>query len=362
MIGVWLRWLAVGLFVGAVAVVAFQGPAGRYSDLRYTVDYPSNPGYGRADPPAGTFVDLSAGARRTCGVRTSGEIECWGDDYGDPPTGQFVKVDIWDGGKTGNACAVAADASLRCWSTFTESGYLFEKYGYDNNFGQDHPPAGAFVDVSVAQRFACGLRTDGDAVCWGDNTGHTYEGWSEVWPAGAVEVPDGPFVEVHAGHPPCGLRPDGEFVCWSSLAHEVVRQGHPFWDDRWAAVAPGWGTTDRYFRGPYWEHPNDFVCGIRLDSTLACSTYGGTPIGEFVQVDRGAGPACALRADRSLVCTILTSGWHPRLWYPLQGEFTDIAVGAHHACAIRVDGTVACWGENSDKPQRSLCTPDACLD
>ena len=358
MIGVWLRWAAVGLFVGAVAVVAFQGPAGRYSDLRYTVDYPSNPGYGRADPPEGTFVDLSAGAFRTCGVRTSGEIECWGDDYGDPPAGRFVKVDVWDGGNTGNACAVAADASLRCWSTFAESGYLFEEYGYDNNFGQDHPPAGAFVDVSVAQRFACGLRTDGDAVCWGDNTGHTYEGWSDVWPSGALEVPEGPFVEVHAGHPPCGLRPSGEFVCWSSLAHEVVRQGHPFWDERLVAVAPGWGTIEDYHRSEADLFPYDFVCGIRSDSTLACSTYHGDPTDEFVQVDRTAGSVCALRADRSIACFNLTNIRRPELPDPPPGEFTHIAVGAYHACAIRVAGTVACWGENSNKPLPDRCPGD----
>ena len=373
MIGVWLRWAAVGLFVGAVAVVAFQGPAGRYSDLRYTVDYPSNPGYGRADPPEGTFVDLSAGAFRTCGVRTSGEIECWGDDYdnpspscrhvrprrgeveclGDyPPAGRFVKVDIWEMHSAGNACAVAADASVQCWSTF-RTGHNLRVFGHNNDFGQDHPPAGAFVDVSVAERFACGLRTDGSVVCWGDNAGENYSSThqsNKFGPAGALEVPEGPFVEADAGRPPCGLRTDGEFACWSSYARRVLRQQrHPFWDERFVSVSPGWGFN--YWRGPVHLTPQPYVCGIRLDSTLTCSFRGGTPVGGFVQVDHSAGPPCALRADRTIVC------WNPDghpLWdallNPPHGQFTHIAVGAYHACAIRVDGIVACWGENSSKP------------
>ena len=36
-------------------------------------------GSGRASPPVGVFVDVSASGLRTCGVRDRGEIECWGD-------------------------------------------------------------------------------------------------------------------------------------------------------------------------------------------------------------------------------------------------------------------------------------------
>ena len=331
MIGVWVRWAAVGLFVGAVAAVALSGPSGLPAD-RFEVDYPSNPGYGRADPPEGTFVDLSAGALRTCGVRTSGEIECWGDDFGRPPAGRFVKVDIWDLDRVGNGCAVAVDSSVECWSPF----------------GRADAPGGEFVDVSVAVGFSCGLRADGSVSCW-DYIPGAYD---------ALNVPEGPFVEVHAGRPPCALRPSGALVCWSDHAHDVVRQDQRFWDERLAAVAPGWGITETYYRGPPWKYPSDYVCGIRLDSTLACSTSPGTPVGEFVQVDRTAGPACALRVDRSLVCMNLSGALWPQLWYPLQGEFTDVAVGTNHACAIRVDGTVACWGENSNKPLPDPCVGD----
>ncbi len=349
--GVWWRFAAVGVFVGAVAAVALAGPSDHYL---YDVDRPSYPGYGRADPPEGTFVDLSASAFRTCGVRTGGEIECWGDDYGEPPAGRFVKVDVWEISGAGNGCAVAVDASVQCWSRF-RSGHNLGVFGHDNDFGQDHAPAGSFVDVSVAERFSCGLRTGGEVVCWGDNTGHGFDrNGLRGAPGGALEVPGGPFAEVEAGRPPCGLRTRGEFVCWSSDAHDVLwQQGHPFWDERFVSVSPGWGFV--YWRGPTYTTPTVYVCGIRLDSTLTCS-YGGAPVGGFVKVDHSSGPPCALRTDGTILC------WNPfrdPLWEvlldPPRGEFTDIAVGAYHACAIRVDGTVACWGDNSDRP-----LPDPC--
>lgn len=341
--GVWWRWAAVGVFVGAVAAVALSGPPGPPAD-RFEVNYPSNPGYGRADPPAGIFVDLSAGVFRTCGVRAGGEIECWGDDYGEPPAGRFVRVDVWEYAGRGNGCAVAVDASVTCWTTYHTE---VNAPAYRQDYGQADAPPGSFVDVSVAGRFSCGLKADGSAVCWGDNIGDSYR------PTGALEVPEGPFVEAHAGHPPCGLRESGEFVCWSDQAREVLwEQDHFFWDERLVAVSPGWGFL--HWKGKLWRTPQRFLCGIRLDSTLVCSTeYSGyqPPEGEFLKVHHTSGPPCALRTNRTIVCWNYSNEpeWDVLLDPPL-GEFTDIAVGAHHACAIRVDGTVACWGDNSDRP------------
>ena len=300
---------------------------------------------GRVDPPGGTFADLSASLFSTCGVRTDGELLCWGDDFGDPPVGEFMRVDIWDRGRgVTNGCAVAVDASVVCWS----ENILDPQRS--NEFGQADAPEEDFVDVSVAERFSCGLRTDGSAQCWGDNSGDRRTG-SDLnrWPDGALEVPEGPFVEVHAGHPPCALRPSGELVCWSDHAWKVFRsRNESFFGERLARASPGWGV--RVFWGPVWRRPGAYVCGVRPDSTLVCTAccHEDPPAGEFLQVDHTAGPPCALRADRSIVC------WNPSgepewdvLADPPEGEFTQIAVGVHHACAIRVDGTVACWGANN---------------
>ena len=41
------------------------------------------------------FVSVSAGRYHTCGVRDTGAVECWGNDfYGEssPPAGMFISV------------------------------------------------------------------------------------------------------------------------------------------------------------------------------------------------------------------------------------------------------------------------------
>ncbi len=35
---------------------------------------------GQSSSPSGTFATVSAGRNHTCGVTTSGSVECWGSD------------------------------------------------------------------------------------------------------------------------------------------------------------------------------------------------------------------------------------------------------------------------------------------
>ncbi|WP_419943761.1 RCC1 domain-containing protein [Candidatus Poriferisodalis sp.] len=344
----------------------------------------------------GTFVDISAGEDRTCGVRTGGELVCWGDEFGKPPGGRFVKVDVWDQRGAGNACAVGAGGALRCWSRF-RTGRDREVFGHDNDFGQADPPGGVFVDVSVGERYACALRADGSAVCWGDNLGQSYgtAGQFERWPKGALAVPEGPFSQVHASMPPCGLRTSGEAACWSDQGRALMSEwargdDGVFFDERWTLISTGWGYQPIDFRGP--ETPL-MVCGIRADATMDChsdrlgfsdgryaGSYGSSGLhlladdpdwldrhGGFAAVDYGSDPVCALLADRTITCSgtrrfreYNVYGWHDAVIDPPDGEFVQVAVGRVHACAIRTDGTVACWGNNSDRPVK--CCPDIWLD
>ena len=294
-------------------------------------------------------MDLSAGAHRTCGVRTDGEMVCWGDpQYGNTPAGQYLRVDIMDDRLRGYGCAVAVDASVVCWGGTS----MTDHYAM---FGELDAPVGEFVDVSVGGTFAegrlgaysCGLLTDGSARCWGDDRVGGYEAH------GVRGVPDGPFVEVFAGDPPCGLRVGGDYVCWGDRASLVPRLALR---ERLLHAAGGKGISTRSgSRGRRIDS-----CGIRRDSTLLCwrLNIGGVPDageqleapeGEFVQLSMTVGPSCALRTDRSIMCWNVTRPGNDEVFEPPEGEFAQIAVGAVHACAIRLDGTVACWGSNYDE-------------
>jgi alpha-tubulin suppressor-like RCC1 family protein len=80
-------------------------------------------------------------------------------------------------------CGVRADGTAACWG--------------DNSYGQSTPPAGTFVSVNAGDH-TCGVRTDGTIACWGQN-------------AADATLPAGTFTSVSW---PCGLRTDGTIACW----------------------------------------------------------------------------------------------------------------------------------------------------
>jgi hypothetical protein len=114
-----------------------------------------NNDYGQSTPPAGTFVQISAGEYHTCGVKSDGVLACWGrTNYGQstPPAGNFVQI------SAGNyhTCGVKSDGTLACW-------------GY-NGTGQATPPTGTFVQISAGYWHTCGVRSDGTYNCWGSDS------------------------------------------------------------------------------------------------------------------------------------------------------------------------------------------------
>ena len=89
-------------------------------------DYWFSDYYGRATPPAGSFVSVSAGTAHTCGVRSNGSVACWGgnwDGQATPPAGSFVSVSAG----LAHTCGVRSNGSVACW-------------GWDD-VGQATPPA-----------------------------------------------------------------------------------------------------------------------------------------------------------------------------------------------------------------------------
>ena len=64
------------------------------------------------DPPSGAFTQVAMGYSRACGLRPTGEVECWGADMPeDTPPGPFTHIDM--AGRF--ACGVRPDSTLECW-------------------------------------------------------------------------------------------------------------------------------------------------------------------------------------------------------------------------------------------------------
>src|SRR5581483_10446245 len=182
-------------------------------------------------------------------------------------------------------------------------------------FPEAVPPKGvAFTEVSVGDRYACGLVVDGTVACWSAG--------SNVPPP-----PPGTFTQVSAGTEyGCGIRTDGTVACW----------GPP-------QLQPPSGTFTQISAG------DSHTCGVETVGLLACwgeDSYGeaSPPFGAFSQVSSGLNFSCALGTAGTIACWGRDDAGQTAA--PV-GTFTEVTAGGSHACALRTSGDWVCWGDNS---------------
>lgn len=188
-------------------------------------------------PPGVTFVDVAAGGKLTVAACSDGLVRCWGQvpPAPNPPSGTtFVEVAAGDR----HCVARASDGRVVCWGDNSAvqcnvpdiaAGLEFEQVepsqGYSYvallsdgsvmNFGGAFqpppvpplPPGTRYLTLSSQGTHVAALRSDGVAVCWGDNS----QGQSNV-----VSLPPGlSYVEVAAGTWfTAARRSDGAVICW----------------------------------------------------------------------------------------------------------------------------------------------------
>jgi len=242
----------------------------------------------QADPPDGTFKEVSAGFYFNCALSTEGTIACWGRDTSgetSPPPGQFIQIEV--GGN--HACALAADGAPICWGA--------------NESSQVSYPPGPFQQLALGDAHSCGLKADGTVECWGDGS------------KGQANIAADTFSSITAGYQTtCGIKTDGVAICWGKTEKSY-----------------GYLTQIDYgVVGPAEGHQHDtgspILCGLKADQTLSCPSLESVPSGVFSYVTAGGinicYDDCGSRAN--------TQSW----------RFDSFA------CGIRENGVVACWGVN----------------
>ncbi len=248
--------------------------------------------YGEEKPPGITFVELAAGLRFTCGLRRTGEAECWGRNVNgvtSPPEGQFTAL----AAGVYHACGLRPEGVVECW-------------GYDVH-GNGLPADVPFKDLTAGAFHTCGLRFDGTAACWGVNTAVT------------SSPPEGEFDQLASSvYGVCGLRPSGEVECWRGYdpALDEFREEVQFY------LAGGVNCQ------------KERVCADVLRDLDQESWVSDPSEGSFQRIGADSRGGCGIHSGGSVTCWVSD---------PSEGSFQMIGADNRGGCGIRSDGSVTCW-------------------
>jgi alpha-tubulin suppressor-like RCC1 family protein len=251
-------------------------------------------------PVAGdhTFSSLSVGLAVSCGIAGDGHTYCWGfnsagqlgDGSTDPTT---VPVAVSNSSSLGfqqvstswiTTCALTAAGAVYCWGNGYNGAF---GNGTDENETSSTPVSAAggmsLATISVGNLYSCGLRSNAQAVCWGENNEFGEQGLGTlVGPTlSPTDVTGGlTFASLRAhkknsvlAHT-CGVTPAGDIYCWG--ANNDSQLGTP-------TGFACWFTSFGFF--PCSSSP------VKVDSDLA-----------FQAVDPGREFTCALSTTGEVYC------------------------------------------------------------
>lgn len=185
-----------------------------------------------------TWASISPGRYFTCGLTTSGVANCWGDNsvgmLGDgttvghntpaPVQGSLTFAAISAGGF--HACGLSPAGAAYCWGS-NALGQLGDGTVITTNVPVAVAGGLTFATISAGNRHTCGLTTTGAAFCWGDNSlGHLGNG-STTNSSTPVAVSGGlMFTGITAGRfHTCGVVTGGAAYCWGDNASSELGDG-----------------------------------------------------------------------------------------------------------------------------------------
>ena len=305
---------------------------------------------------------IAAVRGRTCAVRSSGEVACWGGDEGYLEHLSASELDDVEFLSTGDhpslglhSCAVHTNGDVSCWGPGSE-GQLGQ-----GDTSAYHLPARVFgisdaVAVAAGPGFSCALHDNGDVSCWGDNeSGQLGDGSREPVrdsPERVRGLTDGAAIAAGEDHS-CVIHDGGSLSCWGRVYGNTPAEVRGLS----AVSAVSIGDTE--------------TCVVTTAGAVYCWHHGETNIAQsarvgglsnVVDVSVGGGTVCALHRDGGVSCwgrndvgqvgdgsttrrhtPVRVSGISDAVAVSITGGAPE--VGAH-ACAVHDGGAVSCWGGN----------------
>jgi hypothetical protein len=170
---------------------------------------------------------ISAARSRVCAIVEDGRVRCWGSVmwgsnhvFDVPALRNAVDVEVGDA----ESCALLEDGAVWCFSAA--------------DFGVPRKRMDAAIALAVNDSIACGLSSQGDIACWGQQVADTRK-YSSQWAPGGAGTPPPPDEEhsdmLEVGRfrgaadisiswsNLCVLRTDGQVVCSDRDIFSVLR-------------------------------------------------------------------------------------------------------------------------------------------
>lgn len=334
-------------------------------------------------------VDLVASASNTCALTASGEVWCWGENYqcevGLDCSESSIFYEITEPARVttaantplpparqltlgrGRGCATLRTGELYCWG---------EEYGDTSASDVARPVdttgVGSLVDISTGRFATCVVGDGGQVWCMGRNiNGLLGQGCLES-ESGCVTSSTAPLAVQTDTGPLTGAR---QVAVYTSTACAVLEDdtvwcwGH----NTYGQLGIGSDLVGAVVDVPLTETASQLTlsdqgaCALGASGVWCWGSDGSRdgaypnlePMTDVAQVVRGQQQYCARKSDGSVTCwgerrgcTQTPEDIQTQL-YPIANldgttaSATDLAAAAESVCAVLSDGRVWCWGESS---------------
>lgn len=291
------------------------------------------------------FTSIVAGGFHTCALTEEGAAHCWGGNHAGQtneteayrvpwpsPVQTPVRFTALTAGSA-HTCGIDADGVAYCWGQG-----LYGQLGTGALVDRAATPAPVatetrFRTISAGGYHTCGIATSGLAYCWGANNVAQLGAGTDGDPVPAPVAVDASFtfedVSAGFGHS-CGVRTGGDAYCWGENwfgeLGNYVTGADPGARSPISIIAFG----ERFIRI---SAGHSFACALQDQRELACWGRG-------VEGKLGSG-VMVNTAVRHLV--LPEPGRVPRAGL---GSYVSVdASGATHVCALTVAGAPLCWGQ-----------------
>lgn len=332
------------------------------------------------------FRAVSVGYDFSCAIRVDGVVLCWG--IGGAWLGKNTLADALSPATVSGSltfrkinnmyhhtCGVTTDGDAYCWGIGGEGQIGHGVIGVGGNASVPTRVLGEhkFRDIAAGYTHSCGIRTDGLAYCWGDDTsGALGNGSGQAHSSTPMAVANAHrYRSIQIGQEgSCAIDDSGDLYCWGkSYFSGGLDQGAPVlmgsgkkfrsvYADMTSACAIAtngisycWGAGSNGKLGIGSTSTSYSLAAVRMDNVTGDASW--------LKMAGGGASGCGLKSNGKIYCwgsnsdgqlgdNTTTSQPSPlNSVVATVDTFIDLSVGESFACGINAEGYIACWGSAS---------------